>query len=492
MRHSRLLPFVLILLVVLFDLSPYSLTILLEINLLLLLLHGLMQWRAAYLAKMLGGRSSTATLQQQPFVSIHLPIHAEPPEVVCATIESILAQSYPNFELIVLDNNTQEKELWEPVQAYCKGRARVQFFHFEQVKHYKAGALNLCRLYTAASTEYVFTVDADYILTPHCLEKAVAAATSSQAALVQFPQAYSNITPQNRGLGMEYRHYFSLYAHSSNHQHTMLGTGTLSLIQLEALDTIGGWPTQTITEDAELGIQLQTRGYSTLFVDEELGRGQMPALVTGLRQQRLRWIFGNFQVLLLSLKKSSGKGQLLWACLPQLTAWINGCGLAFLLLFIACTHVWWVEDALLQLELVQNCMVLLGFYLVQKLVLFGCCMQHPKPTLSLFLTHLFYTAEAAFGWWDALAGLKKPFVRTNKFSGHINWLELPLGIPLLLGWCSVSLFYVGERSLAYWLAAGTLLWGGAVGYVLCQLLATKALSSKQQEQEPATLLYTQQ
>ena len=42
----------------------------------------------------------------QPMVSIHIPAYNEPPEILLETIKSVEAQDYPNFEVIILDNNT--------------------------------------------------------------------------------------------------------------------------------------------------------------------------------------------------------------------------------------------------------------------------------------------------------------------------------------------------------------------------------------------------
>ncbi|WP_366878422.1 glycosyltransferase [uncultured Christiangramia sp.] len=43
-----------------------------------------------------------------PFISIHIPICDEPPEIVIPVIESCLNQTYSNFEIIVFDNNSTQ------------------------------------------------------------------------------------------------------------------------------------------------------------------------------------------------------------------------------------------------------------------------------------------------------------------------------------------------------------------------------------------------
>ena len=78
-----------------------------------------------------------------PRVSIHVPAHAEPPEVVIATLESLARLDYPNFEVLVIDNNTADPALWRPVEAHCQALGeRFRFLRVEGITGAKAGALN--------------------------------------------------------------------------------------------------------------------------------------------------------------------------------------------------------------------------------------------------------------------------------------------------------------------------------------------------------------
>src|SRR5690606_34977075 len=52
----------------------------------------------------------------QPFVSIHLACYNEPPEMVILTLDSLAALDYDNYEVIVLDNNTKNPDVWKPVE----------------------------------------------------------------------------------------------------------------------------------------------------------------------------------------------------------------------------------------------------------------------------------------------------------------------------------------------------------------------------------------
>ena len=96
-----------------------------------------------------------------PLVSIHVPTHAEPPWVVNATLDALVGLDYPNFEVLVVDNNTADPNLWRPVEVHCLSLGpRFRFFHVEGLAGAKAGALNLALRHTNPAAEVVGVVDA--------------------------------------------------------------------------------------------------------------------------------------------------------------------------------------------------------------------------------------------------------------------------------------------------------------------------------------------
>ena len=70
--------------------------------------------------------------------------------MVIQTLDSLAALDYPDFEVIVIDNNTKDPAVWRPVQDYCAQLGeRFRFFHFDVMKGFKAGALNYVLSQTA-------------------------------------------------------------------------------------------------------------------------------------------------------------------------------------------------------------------------------------------------------------------------------------------------------------------------------------------------------
>ncbi len=72
-------------------------------------------------------------------------------------------------------------------------------------------------------------------------------------------------------------------------------TGSNTVILRDALDQIGGFPTDTITEDFETGIKIQALGYTTYATSEILASGLAPTSVKSMISQRVRWARGVIQ-----------------------------------------------------------------------------------------------------------------------------------------------------------------------------------------------------
>src|SRR6266536_2237680 len=76
-----------------------------------------------------------------PFVSLHVPAHNEPPDMVIQTLTSLLRLDYPNYEIVAIDDNTDDEQTWRPVADWCASHG-VKFVHLQEWPGYKSGALN--------------------------------------------------------------------------------------------------------------------------------------------------------------------------------------------------------------------------------------------------------------------------------------------------------------------------------------------------------------
>lgn len=221
--------------------------------------------------------SGAGTSESVPFVSIHVPTHNEPPEVVCQTLRALDKLDYPNFEVILLDNNTSDEALWKPVERYCRHLgSRFRFHHATGVVGAKSGALNIARKLMARKTRWVCIVDADYQVEPEFLQRWLIAHERYATDYYQFPQAYRTTRKQAFHAIAELSDYFDRPAAKADREGAMLLTGTLCIIDRSLLDSVGGWPMESSTEDAELGCLLQAYGARGKLVNECAGMGLLP------------------------------------------------------------------------------------------------------------------------------------------------------------------------------------------------------------------------
>jgi exo-beta-1,3-glucanase (GH17 family)/cellulose synthase/poly-beta-1,6-N-acetylglucosamine synthase-like glycosyltransferase len=235
-----------------------------------------------------------------PKVSIHVPCYNEPPHMVMQTLDALAALDYPNFEVLVIDNNTKDEEVWKPLEDYCaKLGSRFRFFHLPSWPGYKAGALNFALTQTAPDAAIVGVIDSDYMVNPEWLRATIPYFVKPEVAFVQAPQDYrdENENAFKRMCYWEYAGFFHIGMVQRNERNAIIQHGTMTLIRKMALQGTGGWAEWCICEDAELGLRLFENGYEAVYMDNSLGRGLMPDNFSAYKTQRFRWAYGAAQIL---------------------------------------------------------------------------------------------------------------------------------------------------------------------------------------------------
>jgi len=235
-----------------------------------------------------------------PMVSIHVPAHNEPSDMLAATLQALAALDYPDYEVLLVDNNTSDPNCWRPIQSLCARLGpRFRFFHVEGLKGYKAGALNFALERTAAEAELIAVVDSDYQVQPHWLRATVGYFTDPATAIVQAPQDYRDTDASlfKAACTAEYATFFHAGMVTRNERNAIIQHGTMTLVRKHVLGQVGDWGEWTITEDAELGLRILARGYDSWFVADVYGRGLSPDNFQDYKTQRFRWVFGAVQIL---------------------------------------------------------------------------------------------------------------------------------------------------------------------------------------------------
>jgi len=236
----------------------------------------------------------------QPMVSIHIPRYTEPPDLLIATIKAVEQIDYPDFEIVVMDNNTTDEAVWGPVEEYCRGRERVKFVHVAPWPGYKAGACNLAlRQYTDPRAEIIGMVDADDIVQPHYLRETASYFSDPQVGFVQTFEGNRDYhgSAYYTACVDSYQGFYLAVMSSRNERDTVPFVGTMGLFRRSALEGVGGWNEWCISEDTEASLRVLKAGWSGLYLPRCFGRGIVPPTFAGLNTQRHRWCFGAMQIL---------------------------------------------------------------------------------------------------------------------------------------------------------------------------------------------------
>lgn len=255
------------------------------------------RWGAARRAAMRIRGSGTAPA---PKVSIHVPAYNEPPGMLIETLDALARLEYPDYEVIVVDNNTRDQAAWQPVEEHCRRLGeRFRFVHVAPLSGFKAGALNYALQRTAPDARIVAVIDSDYKVDPVWLRDLVPGFEDPKVGVVQAPQDYRD-AGESAFKAMcyaEYRGFFLIGMVTRNERNAIIQHGTMTLVRRDALEEAGGWAEWCITEDAELGLRLFEYGYAAQYVPHSYGRGLMPETFADYKKQRFRWTFGAVQIL---------------------------------------------------------------------------------------------------------------------------------------------------------------------------------------------------
>jgi glucan 1,3-beta-glucosidase len=234
-----------------------------------------------------------------PKVSIHIPAYYEPVDMLKQTLDALSRLDYPNYECVVIINNTPDPAFWQPIQDHCRALGeRFKFINAEKVQGFKAGALRIAMDRTAADAEIIGILDADYVVDPDWLKDLVPAFADPRVGLVQAPQEHrdDDNSIMHYIMNGEYAGFFDIGMVQRNEFNAIIVHGTMCLIRRAAMDMAGGWSSDTICEDSDLGLAIQELGWVTHYTNHRYGRGLLPDTYEAFKKQRHRWAYGGFQI----------------------------------------------------------------------------------------------------------------------------------------------------------------------------------------------------
>lgn len=230
----------------------------------------------------------------KPFVTVMIPAHNEE-GVISQTVENILQMDYENFEIIVIDDRSQDNTasvIKDLENKYEKVTALVRDMDaFPGKSAVLNDALQLAKGEAILVFDADARVDADFLskLVPNLEPEDVGAV---QARKVIMNKDYNLLTRcQNNEYTLDT--HFQVGRDSVKGAVELRGNG--ELVKRTALEDIGGWNNYTITDDLDMSTQLHIKGWDVRFCPEAIVYEEAIIYLMPLFRQRRRWLEGSIR-----------------------------------------------------------------------------------------------------------------------------------------------------------------------------------------------------
>ena len=255
----------------------------------LFLLAGLALWN-----RYRGGRPEPPLLKGEGAgVSVIIPAFNEE-KVIVTTVERILASDYRDLEVLVIDDGSHDHTAYI-VRSHFAAEARVALISIPNGG--KANALNVGL--RAAKNDVVVALDADTQFNPDTISRLTRwFADPKVGAVAGNAKVGNRVNMITRWQALEYIVAQNLERRALSALDTLtVVPGAVGAWRRAALLELGGFPADTLAEDQDLTIAIQTVGYRVEFDPSAIAWTEAPATVRGLAKQRFRWAYGTLQCL---------------------------------------------------------------------------------------------------------------------------------------------------------------------------------------------------
>jgi cellulose synthase (UDP-forming) len=228
-------------------------------------------------------------------VDIFIPTYNEPMWMVRRTILGALDVRYPHETYLLDDGRRPEAE----------ALARELGCHYitrPTNEGAKAGNLNHAMLQTSGDLIAIF--DTDHVPMPEFLDRTLGYFEDERLAFVQSPQEYYNVDSfqhrtdrRNRRSWHEQSLFYRVIQPGKDRWNAAFFCGSCGVMRRQALEDVGGFATETITEDMHTAMRMHARGWRSAYHSEVLALGLAAQTATPYHVQRLRWGQGTMQVM---------------------------------------------------------------------------------------------------------------------------------------------------------------------------------------------------
>ncbi|MGZ4232093.1 MAG: glycosyl hydrolase family 8 [Solirubrobacteraceae bacterium] len=219
-------------------------------------------------------------------VDVMIPVYDEPVEVVEPTLAAACALRGADAKAWLLDDGRRD-ELSALAARYDAGYLR-------RADRAGAKAGNLNHAISRTDAPYIVVVDCDHVTLPEFLERTLGLLEEPGVGFVQTPQHYANTAsgPVCAAAAAQQNLFFGPISRGKDGMDTMFCCGTNVVFRREALQQVGGFPEDSLTEDFELSIRLHERGWRSVYLSEVVASGLGPEDMASYVSQQQRWARG--------------------------------------------------------------------------------------------------------------------------------------------------------------------------------------------------------
>ncbi|MGD1860605.1 MAG: glycosyltransferase [Leptolyngbyaceae cyanobacterium] len=231
--------------------------------------------------------------EYRPTVDVLIPTYDEPEFILRRTVIGCQAMDYEPKTIYLLDDTRR------PAIRALAEELGCEYVTRPDNQHAKAGNLNHAIPQTQGELLVLF--DADFVPTTNFLTRTVGFFQDPHVGLVQTPQSFYNPDPIARNLGLEdvltpeEEVFYRQIQRVRDGAGAVVCAGTSFLVRRSALDSVGGFVTEAVSEDFFTGIQLAAKGYRLVYLNEKLSAGLAAENIAAHALQRVRWEQGTLQ-----------------------------------------------------------------------------------------------------------------------------------------------------------------------------------------------------
>lgn len=221
-----------------------------------------------------------------PSVDVFIPVYNEPVDVVEPTVAAAARLSGAAVHVYLLDDGDRE--------AMERLARRYGIGYLRRAHHTGAKAGNINHALTRTTSEFVAVFDCDHVPDEEFLEATLGHFATPTIAFVQTPQFYGNAadSPIAAASAAQQELFFGVIARGKATHGAMFCCGTNVVFRRSALEDVGGFPEDSLTEDFALSVRLHERGWRSEYVSEVLAVGLGPEDMASYVSQQLRWAQG--------------------------------------------------------------------------------------------------------------------------------------------------------------------------------------------------------